>query len=341
MKQRFVAFARPYVPLYLVGLLLLLVTNGLGLWIPWLLRDAVQAVESGQELAVVARLALMMIGVALAVGVVRTFSRLAMLGNSRKIVYDVRIAFFAHLQRLGCELLRHDTAPATSCPAASTTSRLIQGFFGPGLMNLLNTAIVYVAVLVLLLRIDPRLTLISLTLFPVLMFLVNRLSRRVYSISIAVQEQLGEISSRAQENISGIQQVKTFVQEEREIDGFRDLCAEYRRRNLSMAALRGGMLSLIGIVTGVGNADRALRRRQLRDRGPDHLRRLRRLQRLPRHARLADDRPGLDHQHVPARRRGDEAARRGALAEPDVPPRWATTTTDVRAGRRATSRFAV
>jgi ATP-binding cassette subfamily B protein len=207
--------------------------------------------ERGAELAVVAGFAGAMAGVALVQAVIRTLSRLTILGNSRRIAYDVRNVFFGQLQRL--DATWYDTHRTGDIMSRGVNDiRLIQAFFGPGVLNLLNTTIVYAATVVLLLRIDLQLTVVSLVLFPVLFFVVNRLSRRVYARSLAVQEQLGEISNRAQENISGIQQVKTYVQEEREIAAFRELSAEYRRRSLSMAALRGGMLSLIGIVTGVG-----------------------------------------------------------------------------------------
>ena len=67
MLKRFAQFARPYAPAYAGGFLLLLATNGLGLWIPWLLRDAVGALERHEELSVITRLAVMMIVVALVV----------------------------------------------------------------------------------------------------------------------------------------------------------------------------------------------------------------------------------------------------------------------------------
>jgi ATP-binding cassette subfamily B protein len=119
-------------------------------------------------------------------------------------------------------------------------------------MNLLNTTIVYVAVLILLFRLDAVLTLYALMLYPVLLTAARLISRRVYARSKAVQEQLGVVSNRAQENLSGMQQVKIFAQEEREIEGFRELCLEFRRRNISLAVVRGTMMSLIGFVAGVG-----------------------------------------------------------------------------------------
>lgn len=251
MLRRFGFFGRPYLPRYLIGFGLLLLTNGLSLWIPWMLRDAIRAMERNADLRVIAGFAGGMIGVALAQAVARTTSRLTILGASRRIVCDIRGVFFAHLQRLGASF--YDSMRTGDIMSRGVNDvRLIQSSYGPGILNLLNTSIVYVAVLVLLLQIDVRLTAIALAIYPPLFLFVNRLSRRIYSRSLAVQEQLATISNRAQENISGIQQVKIFAQEDREIGAFSDLCAEYRRRNLSMAAVRGGMLSLIGAISGMG-----------------------------------------------------------------------------------------
>ena len=289
--------------------MLLLVTNALGLWIPWLLRDAIRAMERGVDLRVIGRFALLMIAVALAQAGVRTLSRLAVLGASRRIVYDIRNLFFAHLQRLGPSF--YDTQRTGDIMSRGVNdTRLVQSLYGPGALNLMNTTIVYVAVLVLLLRIDVKLTLISMMLYPVLLLLVNRLSRRIYARSLAVQEQLASISNRAQENISGIQQVKIFAQEEREDAAFRELCAEYRRRNLAMASLRGGMLSMIGALSGLGTLIVLLVGGRYVIQGQIDFRRLRRVQRLPGDAGLAHDRAGLDHQHDPARGRRHAADRR-------------------------------
>ncbi|ANM32446.1 hypothetical protein ABI59_23040 [Acidobacteria bacterium Mor1] len=247
--SRFWQLGKPYKWAFLAGFAFLLLTNGLNLWIPWLLRDAVDAMESGEPLSTVARLAMAMIGIALAQAVVRTISRLLVLGASRKVAYDLRNTFFAQLQRLGASFYdRNRTGDLMS--RGVNDIQIIQSFYGPGMLNSLNTTIVYVAVLILLFRIDVGLTLISLTFYPVLLFVVNRLARHTYSRSVAVQEQLGEISSRAQENLSGIQQVKTYVQEAREIQVFSQLCDEFRTRNLALARTRGSMISVMGIASG-------------------------------------------------------------------------------------------
>jgi ATP-binding cassette subfamily B protein len=67
-----------------------------------------------------------------------------------------------------------------------------------------------------------------------------------------VQEQLAAISDRTQENLSGIQQVKIYAQEEQEIARFRQLCDVFRRKQLALARVRGAMVSLIGVFAGLG-----------------------------------------------------------------------------------------
>ncbi|HKQ62617.1 MAG TPA: ABC transporter transmembrane domain-containing protein, partial [Candidatus Polarisedimenticolaceae bacterium] len=251
MLARFWSFARPYLPYYLAGLALLLVTNGLGVAIPWVLRDAIHALEGRVEPRAIAGYAAIIVGLGLAQALVRTLSRWSVLGASRQVAFDLRQRFFAQLQRLDAPY--YDTHRTGDIMSRGVNDiQLVQMFYGPGALNLLNTTIVYVAALALMFRLDARLTLVALTLYPPLLWAVNRLSRKMYARSVAVQEGLADISSRAQENVSGIQQVKLFVQEDREIAAFRELCGELRRRNLAMVALRGGMLSLIGVFSGIG-----------------------------------------------------------------------------------------
>lgn len=243
--------ARPYAPTYVAGLTLLLATNGLALWIPWLLRDAIAGMEEGVDPAVVGAYALAMIAVAAVQALTRTGSRLLVLGASRRITFDIRNRFYDRLQRLGASFYdSHRTGDIMS--RGVNDLRLLRVLYGFGLMNLLNTVIVYLVTLVILLRIDAGLTLWALSVYPFLFLAVNRISRRVYSRSVAAQEQLATLSNRAQENISGIRQVKTYVQEDREIESFRELCTEYRRRNLSLTRVRGLLRSLVGMMAGVG-----------------------------------------------------------------------------------------
>lgn len=235
---------------YLGGLLFLLATNGLALSIPWLVKDAIDRIEGGSSPGTIAGFALAIAAIAAMQAVVRTASRVLVLGNSRRIAYRIRERFFRQLQRLSGTF--YDTYRTGDIMSRGVNDvQLLRSFYGPGVMNALNTTVVYVAATALMLRIDVELTLWSASLAPLLLLAVNRISRRVYTRSKAVQEQLAEVSSRVQENLSGIQQVKTYAQEDREIASFRELCLEFRHRNLQLATLRGAMLAAIGVFSGL------------------------------------------------------------------------------------------
>lgn len=249
LLRRFLLFARPYRGVYALGALLLLATNGLALSIPWLLREAINAMEDEAPLATIAGYAGAMAGVALVAAIVRTGSRLCVLGNSRRIVHDVRRHFYQQLQRLDAGFYdTHRTGDLMS--RGINDLRLLRSFFGPGVLMSTNTLIIYIGGFALLFSIDPLLTLYSIVLFPPLLIAVKMISSRVYRRSMEVQETLSELSNKTQENLSGIQQVRIYGQEEREVGAFEVLCTRFRQRTLSMALLRGWMVALIGVVTG-------------------------------------------------------------------------------------------
>ena len=251
LAARFWSWAKPFRGSYAAGLSWLIATNVLALGIPWLLRGAIHELTIGTNARRLALFAGGMIGLAVAQAWARTISRLLILGASRKIAFNVRESFFAKLLALDASFYdRQRTGDLMS--RGVNDLQLLQAFYGPGLLNALNTTIVYLGVLCVMLRLDVPLTLVALCWFPFLYWSVNRLSKKVYARSLAVQEQLAAISDRTQENLSGIQQVKIYAQEDQEIDRFRALCDAFRRKQLSLARVRGAMVSLIGVFSGLG-----------------------------------------------------------------------------------------
>jgi ATP-binding cassette subfamily B protein len=244
-------YVRAYRRDFTLGFLFLVATNALTLWIPWILKQAIEAIRLGAAAPGVARYALLIAAVAAALAIIRTWSRLFILGASRKIVYDIRNDLFAHLQRLPQSFYaRHRTGEIMS--RAVNDLLLIRSLFGPGVLNVFTVALLYAAGLSLMALIDPLLTVVSVLPYPLLLYGVYRVSRTIHQRSNATQEQLAEISNKAQENLSGIHVVKAFGREPAEIAAFEDLCREYRRRSLALARSRGLIVGLMGGLGGLG-----------------------------------------------------------------------------------------
>jgi ATP-binding cassette subfamily B protein len=234
---------------FITGFLLLLGTNALALVIPLLLRDAVEALRQTPDPGRAVRAALLVALVATLQAAARTGSRLAILGASRLAAFDLRNQFYAHLQKLPPPVYARMTTGDLMSRAVNDMMS-VRSFFGPGIMNLLNTGVVYIAGLALMVWIHPGLTLAALLPLPLLYLAVQQASRRLYARSRAVQERLGEISDRVQESLSGIHLIRTYAQEDREGESFLRLCDAYRGESLALARARGALVPLMGTVGG-------------------------------------------------------------------------------------------
>jgi ATP-binding cassette subfamily B protein len=229
----------------------LVATNALTLLVPWLLKHGIEALTSGAG-AGRAGAGPWAAGIAIAallLAPLRTWSRLFILGASRKIVADLRARVFGHLQTLPVSFYaRRRTGEIMS--RAVNDLLLVRSLFGPGMLNLIEVPLRYTATLAMMAWLDPALTLAAVIPYPLVLLAVAHVSGTIHRRSNAAQEQLAEISNKAQENLSGIHQVKAYVREASEIKAFSALSEEYRRRNLALARSRGLIVTLMTTLGG-------------------------------------------------------------------------------------------
>src|SRR4030095_8814474 len=123
---------------------------------------------------------------------------------------------------------------------------------GPGILNFINTPVYYAYGLTIMCSIDPVLTVASLAIYPVVLYAVKRTSASLMERTLRVQEGLADLSSRVQENLSGIHVVKAYGAEGAQ----RRFCAEQsdlvREGSLRLARMRSFIGPLMNIVGGVG-----------------------------------------------------------------------------------------
>ena len=84
----------------------------------------------------------------------------------------------------------------------------------------INTPIYYIYAIPIMLSMDWRLTLAALVPYPLVLIVVKRTSRQLMERTLKTQEGLAAMSSRVQENLSGIHVVQAYVREEAEIAAF-------------------------------------------------------------------------------------------------------------------------
>ena len=198
---------------YLGGIACLVGATSLAMMIPRLLDRSVHAIETGADARVLLRYLGLIVSITVVQGLVRTFSRFVIFNVGRDIEYDLRNDLFRHLETLPLAFYqqRHTGDLMSRLVNDVTAVRML---LGPGILNFINTPVAYVYGLAFMLSYNVRLTLASLAIYPVALLVMKRTSRLLMERSLRVQEGLGELSNRVQENLSGMHVVKSYACEE-------------------------------------------------------------------------------------------------------------------------------
>ncbi|MDY0261755.1 ABC transporter ATP-binding protein [Syntrophotalea acetylenica] len=241
--MRRLLFLLPYLKTYrallLSGLVWLLLTDLLGLLIPWLIKegiDSVQMARYGQLTTVGGLLA----GAALVRFVTRSWSRYPFLHAACRLENALRHDLLNRLlAQNGSFFDRFRTGDLLSRFTNDINNlRTLAGF---GLMIFVNTLAVYGMTLVVLLRMSAPLTLAALLPYPLLLLLTRYLSTRLQTASARVQMGLGQVSEALEEGISGQAVIRSSGLQALRADRFDGHNNDYLDASLSLARLRSAL----------------------------------------------------------------------------------------------------
>ncbi|MCL5070554.1 MAG: ABC transporter ATP-binding protein/permease [Actinobacteria bacterium] len=235
-----------------LSIIYMLIAGLIGLLTPWVLRIAIDSIKTETISFHLLKFSSFLMGIVIIQGIFRFYIRKILIGVSRKIEYSLRIDLFAHIQTLD---LFYFTENQTGSIMALLTNDIdaVRNFLGPGIMNLFDTIFVFFSTLIVMFLINYKLTLYSLVAIPILPFIVWKLSSIIYERSKKSQEQYAIVSARTQESFSGIKVVKSFTQEQNEINEFSILNGEFIKRNLSLARARAVFWPVMILIGGIGS----------------------------------------------------------------------------------------
>jgi ATP-binding cassette, subfamily B, multidrug efflux pump len=245
-------YYRPYRGTLAVGLGVVVFGNVFTLVIPEFLRRGIDAVARGAPLRTIAWLGVGIVGAAAVGGLARFGMRQLLNGLSRWIEYDVRNAFFRHLETLE-PAFYHRTPTGDLMARATNDLNAVRMAAGPAIMYLTDTISRTVMAVPLMVRIDGHLTalgLAPLVLMPVAMVALGRTIHRRFE---AVQDHFGTITTHAHEALSGVRVVRAYRQEAAQTAKFAALNAEYVRRNMALARAWGALFPTVTFLGGLGS----------------------------------------------------------------------------------------
>jgi ATP-binding cassette subfamily B multidrug efflux pump len=248
--RRILGYLRPHVARYATGVACLALATAFSLGIPWQVKQAIDGLRAGD-----ARLAYhagVIVLLAFLHGLARLGSRFTMLGAGQWVEHDVRRDLYRHLETLPPVFyLTHRTGDLMS--RATNDVQALRALAGFGAVMLVSTSFTFAGTLAAMWTIDSGLTLWALAPSPLLVLLARRFNHRVEVESTKLQEQLGALSAKVQENLTGTAVVRAYTLEAREVRAFEGLNREYLARGLRLARTQAAFSPMLGLISGVGS----------------------------------------------------------------------------------------
>ena len=236
-------------PALLFGMLATVISTLLALAQPYLIGSAIDALQHGRPAGDVYLIAGEILGLAALQGVFTFFVRYLINSVSRRVEYEMRRDLFAHLERMPQSFFQANHTGDIMARATNDLSA-VRNMLGPGILNSVNTTLMFVIAAVLMFGIDTRLAIIAVVFLPLVSIAFTLIGAKMHERYERVQAQFGALSTRAQENLSGIRVVKAYAQEDHEIATFDAEGREYVRRSMAYQRLSGLLWPMMGLVLG-------------------------------------------------------------------------------------------
>jgi ATP-binding cassette subfamily B multidrug efflux pump len=232
----------PYLWRYRRGLLLgigsLVMKDLTAAALPLVIRQVIDTMTSGIRFPLILRLSTLLVGLALVKGVFQYWMRVVLIGISRDIEYDLRNDMFAHLVRLSADFYgRRRTGDIMA--RATNDLNAVRMMLGPGIMYWTETSLTIVLATGVMLNMDWRLTFLAILPAPFVSVAVMLFGRKIHERFERIQAMFSDISSRVQENLSGVRMIRAYVQEKPELQRFEQLNRDYIAQNIRLARISG------------------------------------------------------------------------------------------------------
>ena len=261
MFRRYSKLLAPYARTYVLGLTLLLITNGLSLLVPRLIKGAVDALAIergvsddvlpsyfggllGSPMSYVYAIAL----AALILAISRSASRVVIRGAGRSLRRDLS-------KRLYNRLLEADPAFYSRFPTGEIMSRcrsdvqIMQAVAAPGILYIFNGVFMFGIAIPYMFSVSGDLAVYLLIPYPFLAVMTMVTATKVKGFAKEAQAAMADLTTHLQETISGIEVVKAFTLEEHQAKRFEESNDVYLEKSMKEAITRGG-IGIAALLTG-------------------------------------------------------------------------------------------
>ncbi|MDJ0577762.1 MAG: ABC transporter transmembrane domain-containing protein, partial [Xenococcaceae cyanobacterium MO_234.B1] len=201
--KKLVTYLLPHWRMVSLGIVSLLIVNVLGVYIPLLISNSIDQLNADFSFAQLSRYGLILLVLASVMWVIRMVSRISIFGAGRQVEFDLKQRIFQHLLILEPGYFANNTSGDLINRATSDLDN-VRRLVGFSVLSLVNIIFAYGLTLPFMLRINVRLTLMAIVIYPLMIITVQLFSNNLRDRQKEVQENLSDLSELIQEDMSGM-----------------------------------------------------------------------------------------------------------------------------------------
>jgi len=269
--RRVLKYYQPFLPQTLVGLFFSVLGIGLNLAKPWPFKIIVDDVlphggeyhglqpipfgflpEMGRP-GIVLLLCLALVVLQILWGLTNWITNYLFVKMGLQALLKLRTDLYSHLQRLSLKF--HDASrSADSTFRVAYDSQAIQTIYNKGFTNIFASLFTLIGTFVVMVRLDWRLTLLSLAIVPLIVAAIYFFAHRIRRESTHIQEQESAVLAQAQEGLSSIRMVHAFGREDFEVSQFHHQARQSLEANLRLTLTNVNSALVISTLMIIGTA---------------------------------------------------------------------------------------
>lgn len=237
----------------LLGVCCLVAVDFLQLWIPRVVKWAVDDLTTAAGPVPLGGYAVQIMALAVGIGVFRYVWRRCLIGTSRKVERDLRWRLLAHLQKLEPAFFdRHSTGSLMA--HATNDINHVRMATGMGMVALTDAVVLGTAAIGFMLYIDWRLTVLVLVPMPMIVLGTRLFSRRMHRRYQQVQAAFATLTETVREHFSGIRVVKAYTLEPVAVRRAGAASDRYVRENLKLVRITGAFFPMMVLFSNISLA---------------------------------------------------------------------------------------
>jgi ATP-binding cassette subfamily B protein len=232
LMKRLLGYIRPYMKYVVFAILLNIVVASLGPVRPYLIKIAVDKYIAHGNYNGLLYISLLLLASLIFQSIIQFFLTYYTQYLGQKTIYDIRTQLFTHTQKLSLGFF--DKTPIGRIVTRVTNDiESLNDLFSSGIIMVFSDIFTILWILGFMFFMDVKLSLVTLSVFPFLVYGTFLFRKKVRESYRNVRLHLARLNTYMQEHVTGMNIVQIFHKEKPEMKKFLDINADYRAANIN------------------------------------------------------------------------------------------------------------